>query len=175
MKTTNPSARQRTHVAFTDTSGTRIVVASRAEALFFDVGPTGALTSTGRLTDAAARLRDRDLAADRPGRVFDRAPPATGRRGAGAHHGTDGERSPHRQQAAVFARRIAAALERDRRSNRFQRVALVAAPGFLGLLRESLKGPLAKMLAAHVPVDLVHCAAPRLRVQLAQMLARGEL
>jgi protein required for attachment to host cells len=175
MKTTQPSARRRTPVTFTDTTGTRIVVASRAEALFFDVGPAGALASTGRLTDATARLHDRDLAADRPGRVFDRAPPATGRRGAGAHHGTDGERSPHRQHAATFARRIVAALERDRRGNRFQRVALVAAPGFLGLLRENLKGPLAKMLAAHVPLDLVHSAQPRLRAQLAQMLARGEL
>jgi protein required for attachment to host cells len=175
MKTRTPSPRARTHVSFTDTAGTRIVVAGRAEALFFDVDAAGTLTAAGHMTDDKARLRDRSLVSDRPGRVFDHAPPATGRRGAVAHHGADGENSAHKHQATVFARRIGTVLDQDRRRNRFQRVALVAAPGFLGLLRESLKGPLAKMLTAHVPVDLMHRPAPRLKAQLAQMLARGEL
>jgi protein required for attachment to host cells len=175
MKTRTSPLRQRTRVAFPDTATTRIVVASRAEALFFDAGPGAVSGPLRRLADPAARLHDRNLVSDRPGRVFDRAPPATGRRGAGAHHATDGERSPQRHRAEMFARRIATALDRDRRGNAFGRIALVAAPGFLGLLRENLKGPLAKMLAAHVPLDLVHCAEPRLKMELKGMLARGEL
>jgi protein required for attachment to host cells len=175
MNTANHSVRQRSRISITDTANTRVVVAGRAEALFFDVGAAGTINAAGRLTDAKARLHDRDRISDRPGRVFDHAPPATGRRGAVAHHATDGERSPHRQQAALFARRIVAALERDRRRNGFHRVALVAAPAFLGLLRETMKGPLTKMLAAHVPVDLIHCPAPRLQAELREMLTRGEL
>ena len=175
MNTSNSSARQRARLAFTDAAGTRIVVASRAEAIFFDVGPTGLLSGTSRLVDGQARLHDRDLGSDRPGRVFDRAPPATGRRGAGLHHATGGEHSLHQQRAVVFARRIVATLDRERRRNAFQRVALVAAPAFLGLLRESIKQPLAKMVAAHVPLDLVHCPGPRLVAELQEMLARGDL
>ncbi|HTQ36967.1 MAG TPA: host attachment protein [Steroidobacteraceae bacterium] len=175
MKTSNDSARQRGRFEFGGPEGTRVVVAGRGEACLFDIGPARTLTSAGRLVDAKARLHDRSLTSDRPGRRFDHAPLSSGRRGAIAHHATNGERSAHKQEALMFARRIVSALDRDRRHNRFRRVVLVAGPSFLGLLRETVKGPLAKMVVSHVPVDLVHRPLAEVTADVEQMLARGEL
>jgi protein required for attachment to host cells len=155
MSTPHYSARQRAPFAFSDATGTRVVVASQGEASLFDVGPAAVVTSAGRLQDAKARLHDRDFSSDRPGRVFDRAPPA-GRRGAGAHHATNGERSPHRHQAVRFARRIASVLDQGRRQNQFHQIVVVAEPRFLGVLREAMPAPLRRMIVSQVRKDLAH-------------------
>ena len=94
----------------------RIVGADQAEARFYDAEPPDpALHPAGGLSEPRARLHDRDLMSDRPGRQFERAAPATGRRGAVAHHGTgaEGEQRPRRHVAVLFARRIAEALGQE--------------------------------------------------------------
>jgi hypothetical protein len=82
---------------------TRIVVADQSEARFYDIERFAApLRLVGQLTDPKARLHDRDFKSDRPGRVFDHASAAGKRRGAMAHHGTGGERSPRMHEAQVI-------------------------------------------------------------------------
>lgn len=119
---------------------TRIVVADQSEARFYDVVDAAAkgLRLANRLTDAAAHLHDRDMVSDKPGRVFDHAPPSSGRRGAVGHHSTAGERSPRKHEAQNFARQIVAELDRARNAGEFNQVVLMAGPAFLGLLRDSL-------------------------------------
>ena len=134
----------------------RIVVADQAEARFYDLtGPGGPLVVAGHLTDPKAHLHDRDLKSSPPGRVFDHAPPAAGRRGGVAHHATGSERTPRKQEARRFAREIARELDQARR-DRYDRLVLVAAPPFLGLLRAELSKPLHTCVVAEVPKDLVH-------------------
>jgi len=173
MSTHQEAARQRTHFAFTDPSGTRVVVASQGEARFYGVGPGSIVSGDGRMLDARARRHDRDFSSDRPGRVFDRAAPF-GRRGASARHATNGERSPHRQQAALFARRIAAELERQRRLNRFDKLVIVAAPAFLGMLREAMPAPLRKLIVGQVHKDFAHRPARVLQAHVEQLVARRD-
>ena len=147
----------------------RIVVADQAEAHFYDVEPPDpTLVPAGRLSEADARLHDRDLVSDRPGRVFDHAPPAVGRRGAVAHHGTggEGERRPHRHVATRFARRIAQALALEQRQGRIDRIVLMAEPRFLGLIRRALPPGLEASVAAEVPKDLVHQGEDVVRAHL---------
>lgn len=135
----------------------RIVVADQAEARFYDAEPPEAgLRPSGRLRDPTARLHERELVSDRPGRLFERAPAAGGRRGATAHHDTGGERSARRYAAVAFARRIAMQLERAQRLGRFDRVVLMASPRFLGTLRRVLSPRLGRCVVAEVPKDLVH-------------------
>ena len=94
---------------------TRIVVADLAEARIYDLKRRdGPMLLVLRLNNAAARLHDRDLKSDRPGRVFDRAPSVRGRRGAIARHATGGERTPRRLEAKRFAREIGRASCRER-------------------------------------------------------------
>lgn len=134
----------------------RIVVADRSEARFYDaVRPEWPLQLVERITDPQARLHERDLKSDRPGRVFDHA--ATGRRrGATAHHSTRGERNPLQHEAEGFARRVAAELEKSLQQHAFERMVLIAEPSFLGQLRSVLPSSLLKILVQQVNKDLVH-------------------
>lgn len=145
----------------------RIVVADQSEARFYDTeGAAAPLRLTGHLTDPKGRLHDRDFKSDRPGRVFDHAAPATGRRGAVGHHGTGGERHPHKHEAVLFAHRIADELDTARLEKQFDRVVLVAEPAFLGLLRAALPKRFHAVIVATVPKDLVHQDETVLRAHL---------
>ena len=151
----------------------RIVVADQAEARFYDMHiPGKSLRLTGRLLDPSARLHERDLVSDRPGRVFDRAPLSAGRRGAMAHHDTGGERSARRYAAVAFARRIGRQLDLARRQGRFERLVLMANPRFLGMLRQVLPPQLGECVAAVVPKDLVHQGEGALRAHLPEEALR---
>lgn len=132
----------------------RILVADQSEARFYDLVGHADVTLVGRLEDPLARLHDRDLVSDRPGRKFDRAPLTAGRRGATPRHATGGESSPRKHEAESFARRIAAELERARQRGDFEGLIVMSGPGFLGLLRAAL--PESIHVVAVVPKDLVH-------------------
>lgn len=134
----------------------RIVVADQSEACFYDAETVhGPVHPAGRIVDPQGHLRERDLVTDRPGRMSDRVSPVTGRRGAASHHGTDGDRSARKHEALSFARRVIAELEGARRQSQFDRLVLMAAPAFLGLLREVLPDSLRAVLAVEVDKNLV--------------------
>jgi len=145
----------------------RIVVADEGEARFYNATrPDGRLKEVGRLEDPSARLHDRDLKSDRPGRVFDHAPTGTGRRGAVAHHAVGGEARPRKHEARLFARRIVQQLKRAQLEERFERIVLMAGPAFLGVLRQALPKSLRSMVVAEVPKDLLHEADEAVQAHL---------
>ena len=135
----------------------RVVVASQGEARFYDATSAPLkMKLIDKLTDPIARLHDRDLVSDKPGRVFDRAPTAGQRRGAVSHHSTGGDRSPRKQEAAVFARQIVHQLETEHRTSPINRLVVMAGPAFLGLLREAMPKALREVTVAEVGKDLLH-------------------
>jgi len=137
----------------------RIVVADQGEARFYDTDHFDSeLKLVGHLADPKARLHDRDFKSDRPGRVFDHAPPSTGRRGGVGHHDTGGERHPHKHEAELFAHQIAAELENALRQEQFKRIVLVAGPRFLGQLRAALSKSVGMSVAGEVRKDLMHAS-----------------
>ena len=132
----------------------RIVVADRSEALFYNGDSyRGPLFLAGRMTDPSARLHDRELVTDRPGRKPDGGPL---RRNGSTSHATGGEETPRKHEQQVFARRVAEELDRADLSGGFERVVVMAGPSFLGLLRNELSGSLRSKVVAEVPKDLVH-------------------
>lgn len=148
---------------------TRIVVADQAEARIYDFDPRDAVMPLVlQLDNAAARLHDRDLKSDRPGRVFDCAPSVGGRRGAIAHHATGGERSPRRTAATRFAREIAKELDRGRCNREFDSLTIVAGQPFRGILLAALGERLKLLVATIVAKDLVHESEPALRAHIAR-------
>lgn len=95
-------------------------------------GRRSALTETSRLENEAARMKSGDLLADREGRTFDS-------HGQGRHSVERENADPKRQAAIAFARRIAAQIAKAAHSGgKFDELILVAAPRFLGLLRDAL-------------------------------------
>jgi protein required for attachment to host cells len=134
----------------------RVIVADRAQVRFYDAEhPDSKLQLAGQMTDPEAHLRDRDYKSDRPGRVFDHAPSGA-RRGAVAHHGTAGERKPRKHEAELFARRIVDELETALRQDHFDKLVLMAAPEFLGDLREVMPKSLSDVITLEIRKDLVH-------------------
>jgi protein required for attachment to host cells len=125
---------------------TRVVVADEHEARFYDVdGAREPLHLTASLEDGAARLQDRDLESDKPGRGFGVD---------GARSALDGERSTKKAYVMRFARHVARAIEAGRRHRQFDRLVLIAAPRMLGLIRPHLSQPCRAMIAAEIAKDL---------------------
>ena len=139
-----------------------IVVADQAEARFYDtLGFARPLKLTGVLTNPAAHLRDQDLTSDRPGRIFNSSAAPGRRRGATTRHATGGEGKPRRHATQLFARRVAAELDRARRAGRFERIVLVAAPAFLGELRAALPAAVRPYVGATLAKDIVQHHMPK--------------
>lgn len=72
---------------------------------------------------------------------------------AGGHHGGQEQVDYRHQTAEQFAGEIVQTLENGRTENRFGKLALVAPPLFLGVLRKKLPTPLAGMVAFELDKD----------------------
>jgi protein required for attachment to host cells len=139
----------------------RVVVADQTEASFFDAMSYGKpLRPAGELRNPSGRLLDREFTTDRPGRTAARS---IGPGRSGASHAVAPERTPRKRAADLFARRIGAQLERDRRQRRFDRLVLIAGPSFLGHLRTALPAALSHCVADTVVKDLAPVGATDLR------------
>lgn len=93
------------------------------------------------------RAHNRDLVTDGNGRYF----------GKGEH--TQGHTAPPGETAVeheveLFAKRLAAHLEKCRVERRFDQLRLVAAPKFLGLLRQNLSKELEKLVDEAIAKDV---------------------
>ncbi len=134
----------------------RILVADQSDARIYELAAQGEpLACVFELQNQQARLHERDLVSDRPGRRFANAPGAK-RRGAVVHHATGGEQTAHRHLAEHFARELADELERERGAGAYDRLVIMAAPAFLGLLRSQLGKAVHACVVAEVHHDLVH-------------------
>ena len=135
---------------------TRVVVADRGEARFYDYESGNSLTVVGRITDPKSRLHNRDFNSDRPGRVFDHAAKSGARRGAVAHHDTGSESTPLKLEAKKFAESICREIEDADQSKSFEQLVIMAEPSFLGLIREAMPEHLINKVVLQVHKDLVH-------------------
>ncbi|MSQ92422.1 MAG: hypothetical protein EXR87_05755 [Gammaproteobacteria bacterium] len=92
----------------------------------------------------------------------------SGRRGAVAHHAAGGESRPRKQVANVFARRIVTELVAAKRHRQFDRLVLIVAPSFLGILRKALPQSLQTAVEAEVAKDLQHQTVDEVRAHIPQ-------
>ena len=125
-----------------------ILVADGSEARIFSARHRHApLSLIDTLTHEASRLHPRDLVTDAPGRVHDRFGPG--------RHSIDNREQVRTEERQRFAREIATHLAEAHRQKRFGELVVMAAPAFLGVLRESFSKPLAAAVIAEVAKDLV--------------------
>ncbi|MGI9418219.1 MAG: host attachment protein [Geminicoccaceae bacterium] len=95
-------------------------------------------------------LPGRELAADRPGRSFDRA--------GDGRHGMEPRTDPREVEQERFAREVVSALDEADRRQRFDRLILVAPPTFMGLLRDILPSSLTNKVGGELTKDLTKVA-----------------
>jgi len=125
-----------TWILVADNSRARIFVADKAK---------GPLEEIRTLASPEARLHEGDLVTDKGGR--DRSP-------GGAGHGVnDGDAHKH-ENAERFAAQVCAELETARNAGDLRKLYVVAAPTFLGMLRQHQSPALRQLVAGEVDKNL---------------------
>ena len=123
--------------------------------LIADSATAHVVATSGKASDLATvddiRLQGnpspgRDLAADRPGRAFDRA--------GDGRHAMEPSTDPREVEQERFARKIVAVLDEAVQRQRYDRLVLVAPPKFMGLLRDILPSSVASKVGAELTKDL---------------------
>lgn len=125
---------------------TWILVANSARARLFEAGKSdGALHELADFADASARQPGSASTQDRRPRVQE----SHGQ----ARHAIEPHTSPEEKAAQEFAHALADMLNHGRVEHDFQRLVLVAAPRFLGHLREALNEEVGKLVVRSVDQD----------------------
>lgn len=75
--------------------------------------------------------------------------------------------TPHQHQTELFAKHISNYLLQEFQQGRFQHLALVASPEFLGILRLQLDPQLKQLVTREIHKDYTHLQPTQLREQLA--------
>ncbi len=135
-----------------------VLAAAAARARFFEaVTPTAPLAEVHDLVHPASRLKEQGLVSDGSGR---------GRVGHSVGH----EHDASQEEWERFAREVAGALHRAREQGSYQRLYLLAAPRFLGLLRRHLDAPTRALVAGELDVDASEESAKAIRARLPDSL-----
>lgn len=124
-----------------------IVVADTSRARIFAAeGGYGSMVEIQTLAHPQARLHEGDLVSDRAGR--DRNP------GPSGQHNMGQESEAKQEEAVKFAAQVCEELETGRVKGRFIKLYVIAAPGFLGVLRKHQSSSLQKLVAAEISKNL---------------------
>lgn len=120
------------------------LVANRAGAVIYAGTLNGTFHYMRRLKNPKARLTERELVADRPGRSFSSSR-------SGARHALAPRTRYHDEVAAAFARRIGRELEHAALAGEFSDLVILAEPKFLGMLNAELTGGVKSKVRKTVP------------------------
>jgi protein required for attachment to host cells len=144
-----------------------IVVADEGRARFFErAGPAAELEEVAQLEDELAHERAAALRRDAQGRLYGKGERVMG-------HTAEPRTEPHRNEAQRFARRVALYLLKALQAQRYERLQLVAAPAFLGLLRQELSPLVRRQVVGELALDLVHLDRHALARRLGAAPARA--
>ena len=125
-----------------------VLVANQAEAAIYSMDRLrGSLVPVETLRHAAGRARAQDLISDAPGRVQDRVGPA--------RHSMEPDVGFKAEETRRFARKIVDNLMLGLQQENFERLILVAAPAFLGVIRKELSAQLAEVVIEEISKDMV--------------------
>jgi protein required for attachment to host cells len=81
-------------------------------------------------------------------------------------HGMTREVDAKTQETMTFARQVAERLENARRQGEVERMILVAAPQFLGLLRQTFGADLRRIIDQEFSLDLLQMSPQEIRAHL---------
>ena len=143
-------------------SNTWIVVADACRARFFSADkPAGPLNEIETLSNPQARLHEGDLVSDRGGRDSNR-----GR----SSHGFSTPNSAKDETANRFAVEVCKRLEKGRTGRAFDKLYVLGAPTFLGLMRKHQSDALRGLIRNEIAKDLTTQPPERIRAQLPEYL-----
>jgi protein required for attachment to host cells len=142
---------------------TWVLVAESSRARIFTVDtPSAPLVEAETLVHTEARLHERDMTSDLPGHDSNHS-------GAG-RHGYQDETAPKEQELINFARQVASRLEAARTGGELQRLIIIAAPAFLGTLRDQLSEQTGKLVTLEIAKNLAQQTPEDIRSHLPEHL-----
>jgi protein required for attachment to host cells len=124
--------------------------------------PDGPLIELECLSHAAGRVPEQQLVSDRPGRSHDAA--------GVARHAMETEVTPRQEESIRFADEIAERLRKAHAAREFGALTIVAAPRFLGLLRERIGPAVRRSLTGTLDKDLAMLPIEEIRARLPEKL-----
>ncbi|TAN67890.1 MAG: host attachment protein [Methylobacter sp.] len=141
---------------------TWIVVADSTRARIFTADtPSSPLEEIEDFSHTEGRLHDREMTSDLPGKIK-----STGAGGHAFEQPTD----PKKHEADTFAHHISQYLEEAHNANRFEQLLIIAAPSFLGLLRNNLPDQVKKLVRFELDKDITLMSAADIRQHLPEFL-----
>jgi protein required for attachment to host cells len=145
---------------------TWIVSADAGRARFFaESNPAKPLVDIEDMVNTDVRLRDSEINTDAGGILAaGKSPHSTG--GALPNSQYQPATTPEQHSAEIFARDISTYLLQAQREGKFQKLALVAAPKFLGVLRQELDSQLKNLVSVEINKDYTHSNAKELQEQM---------
>lgn len=147
-------------------ASTLVVVAQRAHArMFHHAGSGEPLEEVEDLAHPESRMHGLSMETDRPGRVHDRQGPG--------RHAMAQEETTKEREASNFAREVCEVVRKRRVEGGFDRLVLVAEPGFLGLLRGSLDDASAKLVSGEVHKEVTDRPVDEIASHLKDHLVLG--
>ena len=125
-----------------------ILAADGSRARLFEMRrPDRTPTLVEEFDNPPGRAHNRDLVTDGNGRYFGKGERTQG-------HTAPPSESAVEHEVEMFAKRLAAHLDKARVEQRFDALRIVAAPKFLGLVRQNLSKELEKMVDETIPKDV---------------------
>lgn len=126
---------------------TCVLVADSSRARFFGAEkPRLPLEEFDDMECFEARMHEKDLITDAPGRGFD---------SSGYGQRTKTPEKTHKEHETIgFAKAVAKKIDADRSRNKYEKLVLMAPPKFLGMLRDHLSSNARKMVVAEVDKNL---------------------
>lgn len=125
-----------------------ILVADRSRARVFSQRlPGEPLEEVKDFVHPESSLKKHDVVTDRQGRFSERG---------GARQAGDPETDFKHETAEKFAGELVDFLEHGRQTNQFGQLTLIAAPLFLGVLRQKLTSPLSQLTTLEIDKDYTH-------------------
>jgi protein required for attachment to host cells len=144
-------------ILIADASGARVFSTDSAE---------GLLHLERELDNPQGRARTQELVTDEPGRLRKGGIP-------GVRSAMDPRTTAHQAAGETFASQLAAMLDKEAQRGRFDALAVVAPPHFLGLLRSRLSKKSEQLLRATLDRDLVHVRPEEIRPHLDSLFVPG--
>jgi protein required for attachment to host cells len=140
---------------------TWVVTAESSRARIFAVeNRISPLRELEDIVHTEGRSPEQEMISDRPGRAFDSV-------GEG-RHAMEKQIEPKRHEAGMFAKRIAERLDLARVKGECEQLVLIAAPEFLGVLRQNLTANTAKLVGKTIDKNLVQKTEAEIRQYLFQ-------
>jgi protein required for attachment to host cells len=137
---------QKTWVVAAESSRARIFVSENR------VSP---LSEVEDFAHTEGRAKEQDMVSDKPGRGFDGM--VEGR------HGLEKQTDAKYHEAVSFAKRLAERIESGRARGEFEQLVLIAAPEFLGILRQQLGSHATRMVSKTIDKNLVQKSESEIR------------